>query len=105
MIDQNKKPELSPQGVNLAAMLAAYDEATAGMTPEERKRRNQQVITGEKPFVAREEVVAEKRAEARVADLLGKTPGKANDNITTLKEAGLEDLVALLGMDETQDSH
>ena len=31
--EPKKEPRLTPQGVNLKALLAAYDEARAGMTP------------------------------------------------------------------------
>ena len=104
-----ERPRLTPQGVNLKALLAAYDETQASMTPEDRQAMNQRVVSGEEQFTISAEEAEKKRAAVRIAELEGKTVEEGEKDRQTLEEAaktlnapGIENLLRILGSDETK---
>lgn len=102
--------ELSPEGVNLKALLAAYDEARKGMTEEEKKAMNQRIVSGEQSFSITPEEAERRRAAVRIAELEGKTVEGGQEDVEALEEAakklkapGISNLLKVLGRDETKE--
>ncbi len=57
---ERQKRKLGPQGVDLCAVLDAYDVAQKEMSPEEKAAQNKRIVTGEEHFI-----VSGEEAEAR----------------------------------------
>ena len=109
--EPKKEPRLTPQGVNLKALLTAYDEARAGMTPEEKAAQNQRVVSGQEQFSISAEDAEKKRVAVRIAELQGKSVAEGEADRQTLEEAadmlqapGIKNLLSILGKDETKKS-
>jgi len=100
---------LKPEGVNFRALLAAYDEAQAGMTPEEKKAQSQRVVAREEQFTVSHEEAEKKRTAVRLAELQGKPVTEGERDRQTLEEATeklkepeIKNLLSILGRDETK---
>ena len=101
--------KLTPQGINLKAMLAAYDRAQEGMLEQEKKAMNKKVVSGEQQFSISAEKAEKKRAAVRIGELQGKSVIAAEQEVQALKEAaemlnapGIQNLLKMLGADETK---
>ena|SRR5687767_15011939 len=101
--------KLTPQGVDLRAMFAAYDQAQEGMPEKEKKAMNKKVVSGEQQFSISAEEAEEKRAAVRIGELQGRSVIAAEHDVQALKEAaemlnapGIQDLLKMFGADETK---
>lgn len=100
---------ITPEGINLKALLNAYDENQADMTQEEKKKQNKRVVAGEEQFTISDEEMKKKRTAVRIAELQGKSVAEGEKDRQTLVEAaeklnapGITGLLNILGKDETK---
>ncbi len=87
----------TPEGVRLAALLQAYDEHRTGMSAEEKKKLNQQILSGEKTFTVPAEELAEREAAVRISEITGQTHTEARKDVEKL-EVSSKSIPSLKGL-------
>ncbi len=95
---------LTDAGKNLLAMLSAYDEAHADMTPEERDTMNKRVAAGEEDFMVSGVELTKRRAGVEIARTQSVTVGEGLRMADSLEDAsqhipGIRGLLHLLVQD------
>lgn len=101
MSESNKKG-LTPQGVNLAALLNAYDKTVAEIPSKDEELFRKKIISGEEKFEITPEQAMRERAVVRNMELRGVSKEESDKEIQVLLDTGLDFMVAELGQDETK---
>ena len=76
---------LTDSGKDCLALLSAYDEAQAGMTPEERDVMNQRVASGAEDFTISGSEMTRRRAGVEMARRKGFTIGEGLRQVESLE--------------------
>lgn len=99
-----RKLNLSPEGLNLKALLSALDEAQKDMSPKEKDAMNQRIVKKEEEFAVSPEEMARRRSAIRIAELNDSSIEEGEKNRRDLEEAskllekpGIQNLLDLLG--------
>ncbi len=104
--DVKPREGLTDSGKDLLAMLSAYDEAQASMTPEERDAMNQRVASGAEDFTVLGLEMTRRRAGVEIASTQGISIGEGLRMEESLEDAsqhipGIKGLLHLLAQDRT----